>query len=333
VVIHKADSLPKLEITKTQKRVVRKGGGNDGKVPRLHHPTAAKKSADIVAYIMSPTNWDGRGDVFTVTNKARRVAATQLATDCYAAAARLAANYHLPLLPLLRQLKKLYPKGDIPQNHLTALLEQIEAQTADYEITEERITEVLALIRTHGDDGNALFKRNADGVLTHRLRYTEDTYNRITREGLLRERSDNDDPHDVSFHYSPYNLDSKPERDFLDKILRLLKINKRDIKAFLFTGGITDARKTDFHFEYEGTDKRYHRYFPDFVLVKNNGEFYVVEIKAENERDNPTVKAKAKAVERIRKLNPDKIRHKVIYCGDSAVGNADIEKLREWIGK
>ena len=55
-------------------------------------------------------------------------------------------------------------------------------------------------------------------------------------------------------------------------------------RLFLFTGGLTDPKKTDFHFEYMGQDKRYHRYFPDFVLVKKTGEFYIVEVKGENER-------------------------------------------------
>ena len=329
--IRKVESLPKLEITRTQKRVVRKDGGKDKKLPHLRCPTTAKKTTDIVAYIMSPTNWDGRGSVFTPTDQTRRIPAAGLATDCYAAATRLAANYHLPLLPLLQQLKKLYPKGVIPQNHLTALLTQIEAQTAGYETTEERITEVLALIHTHDADGTALFEQDADGVLTHRLRYSDSTYQRITRDGLLREYSENDDPHDVSFHYSPYNLDSAPEGDFLDKMLNVLKVDKREVKAFLFTGGMTDARKTDFHFEYKGVDGRYYRYFPDFVLVKNSGEFYVIEIKAENEHDDETVKRKAKAVERESRLNPDKFRHKVVYCGGSVVSTAEIQELRDWI--
>ena len=47
------------------------------------------------------------------------------------------------------------------------------------------------------------------------------------------------------------------------------------MEAFLFTGGLTDTNKTDFQFEYFGEDKRYHPYFPDFVIVKRMGEFYI----------------------------------------------------------
>ena len=85
------------------------------------------------------------------------------------------------------------------------------------------------------------------------------------------------------------------------------------MKAFLFTGGLTDPRKTDFHFEYMGQDKRNHRYFPDFALVKKTGEFYFVEVKAENESGDKTVEAKQKAVERLQNLQPDKFKYHVVY--------------------
>ena len=51
-----------------------------------------------------------------------------------------------------------------------------------------------------------------------------------------------------------------------------------------------------FHFEYMGQDKQYHRYFPDFVVKKKTGEFYIVEVKSESEREDETVEAKKKAI-------------------------------------
>ncbi|MYK24273.1 hypothetical protein F4054_18695 [Candidatus Poribacteria bacterium] len=87
-----------------------------------------------------------------------------------------------------------------------------------------------------------------------------------------------DDKHDVSFHYTPYNFDSNPELNFFEKILDTLKISIEDVEVFLFTGGLMDIKKTDFHFEYKDADGNYHRYFPDFVIVKNTGEFFIVEI-------------------------------------------------------
>ena len=76
-------------------------------------------------------------------------------------------------------------------------------------------------------------------------------------------------------------------------------------KYFCSLEALTNTKKTDFHFEYKGTDNNYHRYFPDFVIVKNTGEFYIVEIKSESERRDPDVIAKKKAVKRLAKLQPD----------------------------
>lgn len=40
-----------------------------------------------------------------------------------------------------------------------------------------------------------------------------------------------------------------------------------------------------------GEGKRDHRYFPNFVIVKKTGEFYIIEVKTENERSDKIVKA------------------------------------------
>lgn len=41
-----------------------------------------------------------------------------------------------------------------------------------------------------------------------------------------------------------------------------------------------------------GEGKRDHRDFPDFVIVKKTGEFYIIEVKAENKRGDKTAEAK-----------------------------------------
>ena len=74
-----------------------------------------------------------------------------------------------------------------------------------------------------------------------------------------------------------------------------LKISVEDVEVFLFTGGLTDTKKTDFHFEYKGADGNYHRYFPDFVIVKNTGEFYIVEIKSEQRSRQPNSRGESKS--------------------------------------
>ena len=102
------------------------------------------------------------------------------------------------------------------------------------------------------------------------------------------------------------------------------------MEAFLFTGGLTDPKKTDFHFEYMGQDKRYHRYFPDFVLVKKTGEFYIVEVKAENERGDKTVEAKQKAVELLQNLQPDKFKYHVVYTSATTISAEKLKPVLDW---
>ncbi len=107
-----------------------------------------------------------------------------------------------------------------------------------------------------------------------------------------------------------------------------------NVEAFLFTGGIANSRKTDFHFEYKGTDGNYHQYFPDFVIVKKNGEFYIVEIKEESRKNDPNVEAKKKAVMQLVNLQSDKhFDYKVTYTEDALFtdNSDDLRTIQEWI--
>lgn len=83
---------------------------------------------------------------------------------------------------------------------------------------------------------------------------------------------------------------------------------------FPFSGRLANPGETDFYFEHMGENKRYHHYFPDFVIVKKTGEFYITEVKSEDEHehDNETVEAKKKAVEKVQKVQLDKFRYNVV---------------------
>ena len=162
----------------------------------------------------------------------------------------------------------------------------------------------MALIRSQDEAGNDIFEKEEDGVYIHRLRLLKRNYERMEESKLFAKKSDYKDQHSLSFHYDPYNFDSDPERLLFRQVLGELNAKPADIEAFLFTGGLTDTKKTDFHFEYLGEDKRYHHYFPDFVLVKKTGEFYIIEVKAERERGDNIVEAKKKAVEKLRNIQP-----------------------------
>ncbi len=244
---------------------------------------------------------------------------------------RIAANYHLPPMPLLKTLRRFYPDGEIPDAHLYALFLQAEEQTANYEITEEKITEALALINVYDKDGNALFEKDADGAYVHELRYSQRQFDKMKEEQLLIRKEDEPDGKDVSFHYDPYNFDSAPERSFFTRLLSSLRIEPYDIECFLFTGGLTDPAKTDFHFEYKAPNGKYRRYFPDFVMVKKSGECYVIEVKSENERGDETVRAKEKAVRKIANMQPEKFKYHIVYTATSDVTADALGPLIQWL--
>ncbi len=70
------------------------------------------------------------------------------------------------------------------------------------------------------------------------------------------------------------------------------------------------------------------------MIVKNTGEFYIVEIKPESERDSPDVVVKKEAVKRLEKLQPDAhFEYHVIYTQNAFLQeNLDeMQKIREWI--
>ena len=324
--IRKPD-LPKLKIVQLVRRVVPLE--NVPKEVQLSMPTDVEQTAPAYRSILTP-DFSQRGtSPLTGLGQKDGVKITDQTADCYTLARRLATNYHLSVMKTLENLKRLYPEGQVPYKHFDSLCKQVEDQQQNYEVVEEEVIEHLALIRIHDDDGNLLFEKDEDNdCYVHRLRL------RKSKLDLLLNENDLNDNHDVSYHYTPYDFDSGPEQSFFKEILATLNQSVADVKVFLFTGSLTNTKRTDFHFEYKGVDNNYHRYFPDFVIVKNTGEFYIVEIKSESERGNATVEAKKKAVKRLAKLQPDAhFEYKLIYTKDAFLQENfdEMQKIREWI--
>ena len=337
--------LPKLKISRTVDRVIR--SENALTEIQLTLPTDVAEKLPIRS-IMTP-DFTRTGTLSPLTDVGDSdedtVEVLERTTDCYMLARRIARNYHLPVMDMLTELKRLYPEGKVPNGHLDPLCQQIDSQLQDYEVIKETVTDALALIHIYDDNGKPIFEeKDDDGFYIHRLRVQK------SKLDLLRSQEDVDDKHDVSFHYTPYNFDSNPELNFFEKILATLDIAVEDVEVFLFTGGLTDTKKTDFHFEYKGADGNYHRYFPDFVIVKNTGEFFIVEIKSERDRGNPIVEAKAKAIEYLRELQPEvaakakaveylrelqpnkHFDYNIIYTPDRYIPESDkMKAIRAWI--
>ena len=319
--------LPKLEIARTVKRAVRDKAPS-GKI-KLEKPNS-QEAPTILRSILTP-DFSGPREILMPTGDTQELPGRREMTDCYTAAWKIASRYHVPIMPVLKRLNSLYPQGEIPNSHLYGLFQQVEDQQANYETVEEKITEAMALIRVQDENGEDIFEKDKDGVYIHHLRLLKRTCDRMKDNGLFAESADYEDDQNLSFHYTPYNFDSEPERSFFRQVLSVLNAEPADVEAFLFTGGLTDPKKTDFHFEYMGDDKRYHRYFPDFVIVKKTGEFYIVEIKAESERSDKTVEAKKKAVERIQNLQPDKFKCNIVYASATTVTADKTKPITDWI--
>ncbi len=328
--------LPKLEISRSIRKVI--WTEKSSTEIQLNIPTDAEEVTPVFRSILTPDfARKGTTSPLAAVGDIDEVEVINQTTDCYTLARRLARNYHLSFIEILKTLKQLYPEGEVPNKHLTALYQQIDKQLKNYDEIEEQVTEALALIHIHDDEGTPLFEKDADGHYIHRLRLLKRTADRMKSDRLLFDDKDLEDLHDISFHYAPYNFDTKPERAFFQRILATLNMSVEDVETFLFTGGLTDPKKTDFHFEYKGVDGNYHRYFPDFVIVKKTGEFYIVEIKSEKDRMDETVKAKRKAVERLKQLQPNThFDYHIIYTTDSTADtslqeDADMNAVVAWI--
>ncbi len=325
--------LPKLEISRLVSRVIREERAST-KI-QLELPTNIEEPSPIVRRILTP-DFTNRGTTspFIDTGESDSIEVTNSTTDCYTIARRIATNYHLPVMKTLKDINKLYPEGEVPNAHIYPLFQQVESQMQNYKEIKEEIKEVLALIHTHDTNGNPLFEQDSNGNYIHRLRIQKRTAERMKDDRLLFSEEDLPDEHSTSFHYIPYNFDTKPEREFFEAILSSLNTAMEDVDTFLFTGGLTDTKKTDFHFEYKGEDGNFHRYFPDFVIVKKTGEFYIVEIKSERDRNNESVKAKKKAVERLEKMQSnERFKYHIIYTdADFLRENLDeIDNVLAWI--
>ena len=259
--------------------------------------------------------------------------------DCYTAAARLAACHHLPTTELLAALRQVYETQEVPDHHLDALGQQIEAQRNQYEETWDEIEVAVALVKADGFD-----LTEVDGKPVYTARISFDKKNQHLYK-TANETANAAHALRSSFHYEGYNFDSNPEAEFLDWTLGLLQAHPHQIEGLWFTGGLTDAGKTDLRAEYLGDDGRWHTYTPDFVLRRADGKHLVVEVK--NDKFSPDIDAdmarnalgeaaqtlegrKAVALKRWEQLNPDRLSYHVMFA-DTALHDAGKKTVLDFI--
>ncbi|MEZ5466001.1 MAG: DEAD/DEAH box helicase family protein [Lysobacteraceae bacterium] len=257
--------------------------------------------------------------------------------DTRTVAADLSARYRLPLFTVLDAVRGAYADDDVPLSHLDALASQLEEQVRHYETESEEIEIALALVRPEGFTEG----QDTDGkpIRTAEITYRKDKADRLWNVEDARA----DYGGAFGFHYSPYNFDSLPEKDFLAKVLDALNLDAGDIEDVYFTGAL-GRDKTDFVVEYKGADGRWHPYSPDFLIRRKpqaggapgSGKLLIVEIKSERMRADSTDGengCKAMAVREWAKLNPDRIAYEMLFTDTDTVANNDFAPVRTFLGE
>ncbi len=312
---------PKLEITKIIKKIIRSDEVNNKKL-LLKIP-----NSDLKKNNLSKTN-------YSISEKGLQEASFSENIDIqdediisiYNASCLIAERYHLSYKNILHALHNIYPYKILYKTHLDDLFFQIENQSNNYKVIEEKIKEVLAIIKLKDDEGNYNFEKDKKGVFYHKIRFKEDGL----KEKLLYKYEANKKDTDIGFHLSIYDFDSTPEKSFFEKIFNILNINKGEVRDIYFTGSINDSKKTDIYFEYKDIDGRYKNYYPDFVITKNNGEFLIVEIKARNKETDDNVIAKRKAVEYLENIDENSFKYVVIYADKDIISNESLSQVKDF---
>jgi hypothetical protein len=316
---------PKLVIKKKVKKVIAKDTNTQELT--LKRPNIEEvNTIQVTTYSPEQTS-DGRllhlGD-----QPQSQLMATQ-DIDIYTASLNIAGNYRLNQLKILSLFKSFYPDGDIPLSHYEALIEQVEKQVQNYEIAEEIVEEALAIIKTHSEDGKPVFLEE-DGQYYTEIRFKKGNDTNF----VFKESKTESNPNNFGFHYTPYNFDSSPEKDFFDQVLVAVNKTPDDVQDIYFTGALTDPNKTDVHFEYKGNDGRYHNYFPDFVIHLKNGKYIIVEIKSESERDdsiNGLEGLKAKSILELEGINDEQFKYEILFTSSDHIASNKMSGIKELI--
>lgn len=244
--------------------------------------------------------------------------------DIYLFAVELSSLYRLPLMQVYEKIKDFYPEGEIPESHVFGIRKHLEEKLKNYTITEEEVEVALALIKPQSFSKE---EREKQTIYTTEIVYHKNKENLLLKYERFKEQNKEWYQLEFGFHYSPYNFDSNPEKDFFEQLLLMLNENPADIEDIYFTGAITDPNKTDFIFEYKGKDNKWHNYTPDFLIKKKNSKMLIVEIKAEPYRDEN----EEKAMREVEGLNPDKLKYEILITDRNEIGFENINKVREKI--
>ena len=108
-----------------------------------------------------------------------------------------------------------------------------------------------------------------------------------------------------SFHLNTYAFDSKPEHALFWSLL-----TEGKVKEVYFTGMLTHGQ-SDFYIQYVDPESHaVRRYYPDFLMQKDDDSWVIVEVKGDNKIDDEVVRAKAAAAEQ--RASASQMSYKII---------------------
>jgi hypothetical protein len=313
--------LPPILLKKKERKVVPLDTNIDFTQIEIQKPNSETKEYKKVIYDLKDIP-DRKGVL--ITQKEEKLIVEEDFVDVYSFACELSSLYKLPLMMIYEKIKALYPEGEIPESHTIEIRKQLEEKLRNYTITEEEIEVALALVKPQSFNKE---EKEGQTIYTTEIVYHKDKEPLLLKYERFKEQNKSWYQLEFGFHYSPYNFDSNPEKDFFEQLLIMLNENPADVEDIYFTGAITDPNKTDFFFEYKGKDGRWHNYTPDFLIKKKNGKMLIVEIKAEPYRDPE----KEKAIKEIEGLNPDRLKYEILLTDKNEIGYENINKVKEEI--
>ncbi|RAN39066.1 DEAD/DEAH box helicase family protein [Hyphomonas sp. GM-8P] len=99
---------------------------------------------------------------------------------------------------------------------------------------------------------------------------------------------------DRTFHLDHYCFDSQPEVDFFKRVLGLNAVDR-----IYFTGMLVHGQ-SGFRVNYIHPESHtVCNYYPDFMVIRESGEIYLIEVKSAWKEDDPVVVAKREAAEQL----------------------------------
>src|SRR5260370_22555236 len=117
-----------------------------------------------------------------------------------------------------------------------------------------------------------------------------------------------------SFHLDAYCFDSNPEHTFFQKVL-----SDSQVKKVYFTGMLTHGQ-SDFFIQYIDPESHMVRsYYPDFLIQDEQGQYFIVEVKADYQIDAPVVLAKKAFAEKLAAAS--NMKYVIIKASDAQKGH------------